>query len=580
MYSIPVWRGPRGAMEPEDRTRIDAAIETAETINARIGEATEARDTAVAAAAATDADAQATEAGRQQAVQAAGDAAAARQAAEQARLEAVAAINSLDFVTPQQFGASADGIGDDTTAFNQAIATGKIVSLRAGVYRLTGPLILQSGSTLIADTGSVEIRAENPVIFTATALSDVTIQGINWVSRHISTGYNFSLTDCQRFVLVGALRMGNSGVHMTGCSDCRIDLDMREIRGTGIRLTGSSRNYVTLRRGRNIGGFGIYLAMNGTVPSSYNTIRAEKFVDPDNLTAYQLEGANVSGNYDPATGQLGLEGIGITKGNDSNVIVEAKIRHTKDNGVSITSDYNTATALIVSDCDHDGLHIYGGWNAVAGVTAVRNRFSGIGIGRSETQGSEVYNSVTGVVSDANMQYGVRFVSDANGNMVSGVVGSLNNLGPSSYDATGINTFSQAGGAPTTEVAAQVTFATVGDLSIAYAERAAWFRTSDNWCDFFVRLRFTVTYTTASGEIRITVPGIPQGRNTPPFLVGEVSNSVLWPSGATQLHGRFESGSVMRLRGIGNGIAPVNLTAANFPSGVQHTLSVAGRYRIS
>ena len=27
MYSIPVWRGPRGAMELEDRTRIDAAIE-------------------------------------------------------------------------------------------------------------------------------------------------------------------------------------------------------------------------------------------------------------------------------------------------------------------------------------------------------------------------------------------------------------------------------------------------------------------------------------------------------------------------------------------------------------------------
>lgn len=43
----------------------DSAVQE---INARIGEATEARDTAVAAAAATDADAQAVEAGRQQAV--------------------------------------------------------------------------------------------------------------------------------------------------------------------------------------------------------------------------------------------------------------------------------------------------------------------------------------------------------------------------------------------------------------------------------------------------------------------------------------------------------------------------------
>ena len=78
-------RGPRGAMEPEDRVRVDAAITTAETINARMAEATEAAEIATVAAEQTDADAQATEAGRQQAVQAAGDAAAARAAAEQER---------------------------------------------------------------------------------------------------------------------------------------------------------------------------------------------------------------------------------------------------------------------------------------------------------------------------------------------------------------------------------------------------------------------------------------------------------------------------------------------------------------
>ena len=59
MHSIPVWRGPAGGLEPEDRARVDVAIETAETINARIGEATEAAEIATEAAAATDADAQA-----------------------------------------------------------------------------------------------------------------------------------------------------------------------------------------------------------------------------------------------------------------------------------------------------------------------------------------------------------------------------------------------------------------------------------------------------------------------------------------------------------------------------------------
>ena len=93
--TIGAWRGPRGAMEPEDRVRIDAAIETAETINARMAAATEAAEIATEAAAATDADVQATEAGRQQAVQAADAAAAARQAAQSAADTANASISSI-----------------------------------------------------------------------------------------------------------------------------------------------------------------------------------------------------------------------------------------------------------------------------------------------------------------------------------------------------------------------------------------------------------------------------------------------------------------------------------------------------
>ena len=130
MYSIPVWRGPAGGLEPEDRVRVDAAIETAETINARIGEATEAAEIATEAAAATDADAQAVEAGRNQAVQAAGDAAAARAAAEAERLlaeqhrqaaeaAAVAAAQSAQFY-------------DTIAAGRAAVADGQQFGVRAG----------------------------------------------------------------------------------------------------------------------------------------------------------------------------------------------------------------------------------------------------------------------------------------------------------------------------------------------------------------------------------------------------------------------------------------------------------------
>lgn len=90
MHSIPVWRGPAGGLEPEDRVRVDAAIESAAALDETVTQVEAARGQAVAAAAATDADAQAVEAGRQQAVESAGAAVAARQAAEIARGQAAA----------------------------------------------------------------------------------------------------------------------------------------------------------------------------------------------------------------------------------------------------------------------------------------------------------------------------------------------------------------------------------------------------------------------------------------------------------------------------------------------------------
>jgi hypothetical protein len=130
MYSIPVWRGPPGQLDPEDRVRVDAAIETAETINARIGEATEAAEIATEAAEQTDADAQATEAGRQQAVQAAGDAAAARQAAEAARLLAEQERQAAEAAAVAA--ALRAGYYDTIAAGRAAVADGESFAVRAG----------------------------------------------------------------------------------------------------------------------------------------------------------------------------------------------------------------------------------------------------------------------------------------------------------------------------------------------------------------------------------------------------------------------------------------------------------------
>ena len=158
MYSIPVWRGPAGGLEPEDRVRVDVAIETAETINARMAAATEAAEIATEAAEQTDADSQATEAGRQQAVQAAGDAVAARVAAEAARLLAEQQRQAAEAAAVAA--ALRAGYYDTIAAGRAAVADGESFAVRAsGPDGLARPTIYRRDS---ATTQTAMVTIVNP----------------------------------------------------------------------------------------------------------------------------------------------------------------------------------------------------------------------------------------------------------------------------------------------------------------------------------------------------------------------------------------------------------------------------------
>lgn len=111
--------------------------------------------------------------------------------------------------------------------------------------------------------------------------------------------------------------------------------------------------------------------------------------------------------------------------------------------------------------------------------------------------------------------------------------------------------------PKAEVAAQVNFAIPGDVSMAYAERTAWFRMSDSGCNFCAPAARRHIHAGVR-EIRIGLPGLPQGRNTAAFLTGELSTTTAWPVGSTQIHARVESGPVIGLRGTGSGMPPVSM----------------------
>lgn len=57
--------------------------------------------------------------------------------------------SDLPFVTPQMYGAVGDGVNDDTTAFQNAIDSGKRVLVPEGQYMVSAPLVISKQGTII-----------------------------------------------------------------------------------------------------------------------------------------------------------------------------------------------------------------------------------------------------------------------------------------------------------------------------------------------------------------------------------------------------------------------------------------------
>lgn len=485
---------------------------------------------------------------------------------------------------PLRFRASAPNVGglpyviptssmaNPAEAIASALATKDHVMVPAGTWTLSSTISIPSGKTLIGAPGAVLVSAV-ALAFRMTSCFQSAVQNIRISGPHTGTSYQVILTDCTDCVVDIQIQNGNSGVHLIRSNYCWVQGYMTEMRGTGIRLSGSRCNDVKLTGGRNIGGFGVYLAVDGATGSTRNYLSAEKFCDPATLTPFQL-GASF---YDAVTGRIGLEALGITIGNDSNILRDIAAFDTGDNGISVTSDGNTGGNFVIGNCDHDGLHIYGSYNSFAGVTARGNRFSGVGISQSSTAGLASFNSVTGIVSDGNLEYGVEIKDIANGNFVAGALGT-SVLGGYSDTSGGLNRYELMGQDLRKAIAAQVSFVGVSDLAPGYGVRTAYFEHDGRTCSFWLALRFTPTYTVpgAPGEFRISVPGLPAALSTAALAVTDVAG-LTWPTNATQLSARFEGGSVIRVRAQGPSLAAQSLNTSNFPVGQQVSLTISGVY---
>jgi len=120
-----------------------------------------------------------------------------------------------------------------------------------------------------------------------------------------------------------------------------------------------------------------------------------------------------------------------------------------------------------------------------------------------------------------------------------------------------------------------TFATPGDLSVSYAIQTGKYWQIGSMILISYTIRFTPTYTTASGQARFAGLPISAGSNN---WVLNVNESTAISFAGPQLIATAPS-TYLIVNYQGSGIASTALSTTNFVSGVQYTLIISGMYGI-
>lgn len=148
------------------------------------------------------------------------------------------------------------------------------------------------------------------------------------------------------------------------------------------------------------------------------------------------------------------------------------------------------------------------------------------------------------------------------------------------------TYTMAGGASYAwrDFTPTVTFATPGNLSVSYATARGNYWRDGQTIKFVMELTFTPTFTTASGELRISLPpctplATSYGSQFYPCTVHNSDTRINWGAGATMLTGRIGGGvAYLRLISLGSATVANVIDASEMTSGQPTTLYIAGEYQ--
>lgn len=121
----------------------------------------------------------------------------------------------------------------------------------------------------------------------------------------------------------------------------------------------------------------------------------------------------------------------------------------------------------------------------------------------------------------------------------------------------------------------ITFATPGNLTVAYATQTGAYVTIGAATYFWVDVTFTPTYTTASGDFQITLGAAPtpSDNNVVAATLTQLSTAA-WPGGTDTAVSAIYNGAWF-IRGLKSGAVGTVFSVTQFPSGTPATVIFSG-----
>jgi hypothetical protein len=124
---------------------------------------------------------------------------------------------------------------------------------------------------------------------------------------------------------------------------------------------------------------------------------------------------------------------------------------------------------------------------------------------------------------------------------------------------------------TTSFSPVFTFVTPGDLSVAYSTQVGEYLQIGALVFVGVNLVFTPTYTTASGNVRISMP---VAMISSPTSLGQIFvSTIVYPAGTTSLNFLTTAANqALNIQAQGSTVTAATLSVTQFLTGVQYTIA--------